>query len=436
LSFEQTKFLPMISWVKKLISRFRSSEFAKDTAVLTLGTIAAQLVTVAAMPIMSRLYAPADFGVLAVFLAVSSIVGTAITLRYETSILLPKDESEAISLVLLSLALTLVLGLVVGITAWLLPEKIRVMLGVSVLGGWLPIAVLAGVATAVVAIGAAWFNRQRAYIKMTYLRITQSGVGAVCGIALGIYGYTTGLFMAQIISLLVLTAVVMFSLRAMCVQWSEPAMRNVAMKHSAAPKYLLPTAFLDVVTLQLPVLLITARFSSEAAGQFSMAWKILALPMALIGGAVGQVFFQRISGDIHFGMHLVRHRYMKVSVLLGMVAIVPTFLTAIYGQEIFTFVLGKQWGVSGKMAELLVFATTMYFIFSPTTSILLVLGKQKVLLIFSIVQLAYRFGVALISNDVMDYIQWLVICEFINVVLFELTIVYFLNREKVGAATW
>jgi O-antigen/teichoic acid export membrane protein len=389
----------------------------------------AQLVAFAAMPVMSRLYTPADFGVLAVFLAVSSIVATAITLRYETSILLPKEESESKSLVLLSLALTLVLGLIVGVTAWLLPEKIRGMLGVSVLGGWLHIAVLAGMATAVVAVGTAWFNRQRAYIKMTQLRITQSGVGAICGITFGIYGYTTGLLMAQMISLLLLSAVVMFSLRAMCVHWSEPAMRNVAMKHSAAPKYLLPTALLDVVTLQLPVLLITAWFSSEAAGQFSMAWKILALPMALIGGAVGQVFFQRISSDMHLDMHLVRHRYIKVSMLLGMVAIVPTLLTAIYGQEIFMFVLGQKWRDSGKMAELLVFATTMYFIFSPTASILLVLGKQKVLFIFSVVQLAYRLGVALISNDVMDYIRWLVICEFINVVLFELVVVYFLNRK-------
>ena len=412
--------------VNAFITRFRGSEFAKDAAVLTLGTAAAQLVTIAAMPVMSRLYTPADFGVLAIFLAVSSIVATAITLRYETSILLPKEESESVSLVLLSLTLALGLGLIVGITAWLLPESVRKALGVSTLGAWLPIAVLVGVSTAVVAIGTGWFNRQRAYIKMTQLRITQSVGGAICGISLGIYGYNSGLLVAQIISILLVSVVIVFSLRGMCTFWHFRSLKDASIIYDAAPKYLLPTSLLDVITLQLPLILISAWFSSESAGQFSMAWKILALPATLVGGAVSQVFFQSASRDIHLGMHLVRQRYIKVSTLLALVSIVPLLLVVVYGREIFSFVLGRNWNVSGRMAELLIFSTMMYFIFSPTASILIVLGKQKILLVFSIVQLAYRLGVALIVNDAMDYVRWLVVCEFINVVLFELVVVYYL----------
>ena len=378
-----------MNWVRLFIARFRSSEFAKDTAVLTIGTAVAQLVAIAAMPVMSRLYTPADFGLLAVFLAVSSIVATAITLRYETAILLPKEESESVSLVLLSLALALLLGLVVGIIAWLLPEKIRVMLGVDALGDWLPIAVLAGVATAVLAIGTSWLNRQRAYIKMTQLRIIQSGVGAVCGITLGIYGYTTGLLTAQIGSLLVVTAVVMVSLRAMHAQWRKQAIRNVATKHSAVPKYLLPAALLDVVTLQLPVLLITAWFSSDEAGQFSMAWKILALPMALIGGAVGQVFLQRFS-NVWPDAQSARRLLYGTWKVLALVGVLPTILVVVFGEQLFTWVLGNAWGGAGRMAAVIAPMLLAMLVSSPTSGTFLVLGMQKYSLRFGIASLIYR----------------------------------------------
>lgn len=416
-------------FVRAFIAHFHSSQFAKNAAVLTLGAVVAQGISIASMPVLSRLYSPADFGLLAVFLAVSGIVATAITLRYETAILLPKEEEESKALVLLSAALSILLGILIGLVAWLLPEAAKTALGISVLNGWLLLAVLCGITTALMTTGSNWYNRQRAYIKMTTLRITQSGTGALMGIVLGMRGFSAGLMLAQIVASLTVIIIVIFSLRALRANWCNHDFRAVAGNHRAAPKYLLPTALLDVISLQLPVLLITAWFSSEAAGQFSMAWKILALPTALIGGAISQVFFQKISSDIHLGIEVIRHRYFKVSKLLGLVSLAPLFLVSLYGAELFSFVLGKHWHESGKMAELLIFSSMMYFVFSPTTSILLVLGKQKILLIFSVIQLAYRMGVALISNDVMEYIHWLVLCELINVVFFELAVIYYLTQK-------
>lgn len=418
-----------MNWVSAFIARFRSSEFAKDTAVLTVGTAVAQLVAIAAMPVMSRLYTPADFGLLAVFLAVSSIVATAITLRYETSILPPKAESESVSLVLLSLALALVLGLLFAITAWLLPEVIKKNLGVSALGAWFPIAVLAGVATAVLAIGTSWLNRQRAYIKITQLRIAQSGVGAICGITLGLYGYTTGLLMAQIGSLLVVTAVVMVSLRAMHAQWRKQVIRNVATKHSAAPKYLLPTALLDVITMQLPILLITAWFSSEEAGQFSMAWKILALPMALIGGAVGQVFLQRFS-QVWPDAQSARRLLYRTWKVLAVVGVLPTILVMVFGEQLFTWVLGNAWGSAGRMAAVIAPMLLAFLVSSPTSGIFLVLDLQKYSLIFGIAFVIYRSGCiyfGVVNNNVLYGLAAWVVCELIAISAYNLIA---LNRMR------
>lgn len=112
-------------WTKNRFTQMLQSQFAKDTAVLTLGTTAAQLLGIATMPVLARLYSPADFGVLAVFLAVSGIVAITITLRYEMHILLPKEENEAATLVFICLSSTLFLGVLLATMGWLLCGKIQ-----------------------------------------------------------------------------------------------------------------------------------------------------------------------------------------------------------------------------------------------------------------------------------------------------------------------
>ncbi len=411
-----------MTWGRALIDRFRGGGFARDAAVLALGTAVAQLLTVAAMPVMSRLYSPGDFGVFAVFLAVSSIVATAITLRYETSILLPKEENEAASLLLLSLALVASLGLIGGTVAWLLPEEIGAALGVPTLAGWLPAAVLAGMATAMVAIGTAWLNRQRAYLKMAQLRIAQSASAAIIGIGLGMYGYGAGLLAAQVISVSAVAVLVMAGLSAMRVHWSRQAICDVATLHIAAPKYLLPTALLDVVTMQLPVLLIIAWFSSEAAGQFSMAWKILALPMAFIGAAVGQVFLQRFS-QVWPDAQAARRLLFGTWKTLALVGVLPTVLVMLFGGQFFTWVLGDAWSEAGRMAAVIAPMLLAMLVSSPTSGIFLVLGLQKYSLFFGIAFIVYRSGCIYfgVVNDSLLYglAAW-VACELVAILAYNL----------------
>jgi O-antigen/teichoic acid export membrane protein len=311
--------------------------------------------------------------------------------------------------------------LAAGIIAWLLPEKIRVMLCVEALRDWLPIAVWAGVATAVLAIGTSWLNRIRAYLLITQLRIVQSVVGAFCGIILGLYGYTTGILFAQITSLLVVVTIVMVTLRTMYAYCSKQALCNVAIKYNAAPKYLLPTALLDVVTLQLPVLLITAWFSSEKAGQFSMAWKILAMPMALIGGTLGQVFLQRFS-NVWPDANSARRMLFSTWKILAFVGVLPTILFILLGEDIFTLIFGNAWGEAGRMAAVIAPMLFAILVSSPTSGIFLVLGLQQYNLFFGAAIIIYRSGCiyfGVINNNVLNGLAAWVVCELITIVVYN-----------------
>ena len=74
------------------------SEFTRNVLTLMTGTTIAQAIPIAISPILTRLYTPKDFGVLALFVAITSIFGSIANGRYELAIMLPKKDEDAINI--------------------------------------------------------------------------------------------------------------------------------------------------------------------------------------------------------------------------------------------------------------------------------------------------------------------------------------------------
>jgi len=379
----------VISLLKSLTARLRGNEFARNTAILSLGTAFAQGLNILAMPILSRLYTPIDFGLLAIFVAVSGIVATSITLRYEMAILLPKRDQEAKSLMGLSALLVLFGSIFFTVIAFLMPLSLKKSFGIEILENWLISAIFCGMATSLIAIGTGWYNRSQSYKNIVMLRVLQSGVSVSLSLLLGIWGVATGMMMAQLVALSLVAFYATWCLKYVYLRDNDFNLMEVAKKHSAAPKYLLPTSLLDVATLHLPIFLITAWFNTETAGQFSMAWKVLGLPSALIGGAIGQVFYQKFSvlwPDSIACKKLLTNTWST----LAIIGVVPMLVIVFFGVEIFSFFLGNAWEEAGSIASIIAPMLFLMLISSPTSGTYLVLGMQKKSLLFGISVLIYR----------------------------------------------
>jgi O-antigen/teichoic acid export membrane protein len=67
--------------------------FARSVALVTAGSVLGQGLVLASAPLLTRLYTPADFGVLAVYGSIVSLVAVVAALRYELAIALSRHDT-------------------------------------------------------------------------------------------------------------------------------------------------------------------------------------------------------------------------------------------------------------------------------------------------------------------------------------------------------
>jgi lipopolysaccharide exporter len=410
-----------MSLYRTMVRALQGSSFIKNIATLVVGTILVQVINIVSLPILSRLYTPEDFGLFAIFLAVSSIVSIFITLRYDNAILITKHDSESKTLARLSFVLAILLGFIIGIILWLITGLVNSSLGIETSNKWLILASISAILVTVINLGSNWYNRQQDYQRINKIRINQSLVNALFGISLGFLGIHSGLVLAHFISYTIMAIGLIISLSWLTEDWNGRNFKTIGIKNQNFPIYILPASLLDVATFHLPVILITLWFSSEIAGQYSMAFRILALPSALIGGAAGQVFlrkFAKIYEDKESAIKLIFNMW-KGMVLIGALPISAIFL---FGEELFVLVLGEAWEPSGKIAVIIAPMLFFLLVFSPTSGVFQVLGLQRFNLYFGISVLIYRpacIWIGFLANNLTLGLIILTICEGIQILIYS-----------------
>lgn len=398
--------------MRSLINKYFTlgDDFNKNVLTLVTGSAISQFIPLLVTPILTRIYSPGEFGILATFLSITSICGVIATGRYEMAIMLPSKDKDAINLVGLSLLITLIYSLALLLIVLLFKANIANMLGESELRKWLYFVPLVVALMGMYQAFNFWTNRKKRYKCIATANIFRSSFQAGGKLGFGSIGFTSiGLISGVIIGQLVASFYLLisyfkndlFTLKFM----SRSVIRSTAREYIKFPKYDLPAAALNSLSTNITSIVLILYFGRIIVGYFSLAYTLLALPIAFVGYAIGQVYFQRAHVLKNNKQELRDFTYLlyKRLVILG---IIPIAIISSYGDFIFEFVLGKEWLIAGKYAMLL--STWLFFVFlsSPLSYIINVFQKQHVSLLFNalffISQLSILFvGGEFISNPLI-----------------------------------
>ena len=174
------------------------SASVRNVLKLAGGTAGSQVISVAAAPILTRLYGPESFGVLATFASILALLNVVSSLRYELAIAVPEDDDEAIALVWLCFVLVTISNLtalgvaVLGdqLVSWLHQPALKPLL-------WLlPVGVLL---TGIYQPLSYWAIRRKQFGLLAQTKFRQSIFGVATNLSAAPLG-TIGLLLGQIVS--------------------------------------------------------------------------------------------------------------------------------------------------------------------------------------------------------------------------------------------
>lgn len=362
------------------MKRVLSSEFNRNVLKLMTGSTIAQAIPIAISPILTRMYTPEDFGIVALFVALVTIFGAISNGRYELAIVLPKRDEEAINVVALSILISISLSSSLLIIIFCFKDFILKILGNENLNNWLffvPLVVFfIGLYNALNQLNI----RLRAFNIIAQVKVIKSLVLALTQLILGFLkfgsgGLITGHIFSHIFSNSRL-AISTIRNKALMKSIKFKKIKNVAKRYKKFPLITMWATLSNVLTQQITNIFISFLYTTATLGHYSLVQRTIGLPSNIIGQSIGDVYLQKASEDRKkYGN--ARKAYLitlKKLLIIG----TPTFIILyIFSEELIAFVFGEDWRIAGTYTKILIPLFFIRFIAVPLSLTNLVFEKQK-----------------------------------------------------------
>lgn len=411
--------------MKRVIENIKQSQYVRNVSTLATGTLIVQIISTLISPVLSRLYTPADYGLFAVFSSCINVLAVICCFRYELAILIPEKNSESKQLLKLCLVILTLFSFLIFIITIFFNNSISGLLGNPAIGFWLyfvsPVVLAAGIVQAFTYM----LNRNKSYKTISGVRVLQSSFNSGTSLLLGIlkmnsFGLLVGFIVSQAVSALYVLKKSMFEIKNLTTDFDQ--LKFIARKYIEFPLYNLPSALLDTFSVNVIIFLLNYFFSEAVTGAYAFSLRILSIPSVVIGASIGQVFFQKISEAFN-NKEKITGQIFKTWKILFMLIVIPTVIIFFFGEELFTFIFGKSWSEAGNISRYLCLLIFFSFISSPTSSAMLVLGKQKSILALNIVTFIYRPLTLLYGYQTKNFMNGIilyVILEIIQIIIYNL----------------
>ncbi len=312
--------------------------------MLLFGNGAAQLVSLASYVVLARLYPPAEFGGFALFLTVVGVFGPVACGRFDLIIQSAPDR-QLPALIVKARRANIIVSIAIGLAGLALAAVTK---EVSALDGVL--AALGVFLTGWVLTSNARLVRAEHYSTAARTTVIRSAATAAVQILLAyanptalslILGFCAG-FVVQAVSL-TLASRLLPPPRS-----TKRRDRFLMAKYASQISLDIPTALLLATVLNVMNFLVLDLYSREDVGYYSMAYRVAALPLTLISGALAEVFYQKASASYRKTRGFWRELRLNLLLTLSisMFVVVPLGILA---PPIFAVAFGPQWERAGYL---------------------------------------------------------------------------------------
>jgi O-antigen/teichoic acid export membrane protein len=357
------------------IKNLLTQGFFADSAITMTGTLFSQIMGFILVPFLAHKYTPDDFGTSAIVLSIIGLFTIVSCGRYDLAMMLPKDDKDAFRMLLVSLTVSVIVSLLVGVCygiyQWLSHASIVYI--------WM---VFAGILLGGFDLGfSSWALRRRAFTLIAASRTVNGLMIGLVPLVLALFGSINpknlilGGIIGSLCSALMQSSLLFKEDRSMYQGLEITSLWRLARLYGKFPLVEAWGALLNSGGMQLPIFMLASFFSNTVVGYYSMAYRLIAAPVTLVARAVSQVYFQRASELRRNGSGLYRFSY-KLFLWLFVFGLIPFLPLTFLGQPVFTIFLGAQWGQAGLYAQYLSLGLLFQLAFVPLSFMFIILEEQ------------------------------------------------------------
>ncbi len=400
-----------------IIDYLSKRRFVRSVLVLAGGTAFAQALTILISPIITRLYSPQDFGVLAVYVSLLAILGGISSLNYENAIPIADDDESAVNVVALSCIILFATGFLIVFFLFFFGDYLIGWTNTPAIKPFLALLPLGILGVGLYQILSNWAVRKRHFKLIARAKINQSiGKSAIqLGGAL-IFPGLIWLILGQMIGVAGGT----INLFRYFYTNNKNFIKNIKISNLSSTAYRFKrfplfsngAFFLNSLNLQLPNLLLAAFYGPRVAGLYMLGQSVLGLPLNLIGNSLAEVFFGEAAHYSKQSLEHIKRLFIRVTwsmFLLGLPIVGLSLLAPLY----FPVVFGREWIEAGTYVQIFSVAFLLRFCAVPIGGIYLVLERQDLHVVREAIRTLMIFVSLWLANflekDALTALLWLAI---------------------------
>ena len=355
--------------------------YFKNISIVVSAATISQLIPILASPLLTRMYAPDQFGFFAIYTSLASILGVISTGRFEIAAILPKNHRDGFNLSVIAASICFLFSITLLVILLICGEHMANIAGIKVDYFWLYLLPLTVFLSGLYQSMNSFINRKKLFKVISFGRIIQSGSTAIGQVSFGqLFSgihLITGQLIGQTISIGYYLRKTMPAIKVQCYSNNFPVrLIALARRYRDFLKLDGPTALLNITANQSPNIILAYLYSPSIAGFYYLTQRVLQIPITVISSSVLEVFKgeaarrYRLSGNCSE----IFNKTFKVLVLL---TFLPATILFLFIEDIFIIVFGKEWIEAGSYAKLLLPALSLRFIANPLSFVLYIAEKQK-----------------------------------------------------------
>jgi O-antigen/teichoic acid export membrane protein len=380
----------MIEWLREMWAFARGS-FAENAVSVGGGAAIGQVIVLLASPVLTRLYTPEEFGILAVFASIISTLYVSLAGRYELAIPLPASDLDAAALLAIGASIIGIITTAVTLALWVVGDSfLRLTNTPEIIPYWwlLPMGLFGAGAYTLVNF---WVIRRRAYrivartkIYQNIARVTsQLGLGAL---GMGSLGLLIGEVMGRVGGIGSFAIYIYRKDLTLLSRVTWLRMREVAERFIRFPLLSAPSALFNKGSLQMPTLLFASLYSAQVAGWFGLGQRLISIPSWLVSEAVQQVYLGESTALLREEPEEFEKLFFKVTGVLVLLSVPPAVGLATLSGYLFPTIFGDEWEQAGLYAQFLSLAFIGQMVASPLSGTLSILERQDIQLVWNVVR--------------------------------------------------